>query len=358
VADDARVIEELRQLVDDHGGTAISAPGAGLTAIFTNASDGVGCAVAMQQKVVLHTTLQVGVELSIGDINDEEPVGRPLVQAALLCASAGPGQILAARSAAMVAGRQPGVAYLDIDPVASDQSGEPVDVVEVDWRRARARPVRVLLADDAVLIRQGIVRLLADEGFDVVGQVGDAQALVAMATDRRPDLVITDVRMPPAYALEGLEAALQLRRQYPGLGILILSQYLETRYAVELLGDGARGVGYLLKERISAVEEFVSAALRVADGGTAIDPEMVALLMTRSGRHGGLARLSVRENEILSSMAEGLSNAAIARRLTLGIRTVESHVGNIFTKLDLLPDLDDDRRVLAVIQHLRGISTR
>jgi len=169
-----------------------------------------------------------------------------------------------------------------------------------------------------------------------------------------PDVLITDVRMPPTFTLEGLRAALELRVRSPQIAVLVLSQHLETRYAVELLGEGASGVGYLLKERVTAVDEFISAVRRVASGGTAIDPEMVSLLIGRSQRDRGLSDLSPREEEILSLMAQGLSNSGIARRLTLGIRTVESHVSSIFTKLGLFPQADDERRVLAVIQNLRG----
>ncbi len=166
-------------------------------------------------------------------------------------------------------------------------------------------------------------------------------------------MLITDVRMPPTFTLEGLRAALGFGRS-PQIAVLVMSQHLETRYAIELLGEGASGVGYMLKARVTAVGEFISAVRGVAAGGTAIDPEMVALLMGRSRRNQGLVDLSPREEEILSLMAQGLSNAGIARRLTLGIRTVESHVSSIFTKLGLIPQADDERRVLAVIRKLRN----
>jgi DNA-binding NarL/FixJ family response regulator len=161
-------------------------------------------------------------------------------------------------------------------------------------------------------------------------------------------------RQPPTFTLEGLRAALDIRSRSPQRAVLVLSQHLETRYAIELLGEGASGVGYLLKERVTAVADFIAAVRRVADGGTAIDPDMVALLIQRSRRGRELSELSPREEEVLSLMAQGLSNAGIARRLTLGVRTVESHVSSIFTKLGLLPEANDERRVLAVIQKLRG----
>jgi DNA-binding NarL/FixJ family response regulator len=230
----------------------------------------------------------------------------------------------------------------------------PVEVDEIIWPRAASRPLRALLADDAVLIRQGVANLLEGARIAVVGQAGDAAAIVEMAAALAPDVLITDVRMPPTFTLEGLRAAIELRARSPQIAVLVLSQHLETRYAVELLGEGASGVGYLLKERVTAVEEFISAVRRVARGGTAIDPEMVSLLIGRSQRDRVLTDLSQREEEILALMAQGLSNSGIARRLTLGIRTVESHVSSIFTKLGLIPQADDERRVLAVLQKLRS----
>jgi DNA-binding NarL/FixJ family response regulator len=218
-----------------------------------------------------------------------------------------------------------------------------------DWRQ-----LRVLLADDSVLVREGIARLVQEEGFDVVGQTGSADELAEMVADLRPDLVVTDVRMPPTFTLEGLRAAIQLRARFPGQAVLVLSQQIQTRYAIDLLGHGARGVGYLLKDRVTSIATFIDALGRVAAGGTAIDEEVVAALMGRSRRLGGLEALTSREREVLSLMAEGMSNPAITRRLHLSSRTVESHVGRIFGKLGLLPDLDDERRVLAVIHHLQG----
>jgi DNA-binding NarL/FixJ family response regulator len=216
------------------------------------------------------------------------------------------------------------------------------------------RQLRLLLADDSVLVREGIARLVQEEGFDVVGQTGTADELEDMVADLHPDLVVTDVRMPPTFMLEGLRAAIQLRARFPGQAVLVLSQQIQTTYAIDLLGHGARGVGYLLKDRVTSIAIFIDALSRVAAGGTAIDEEVVAALMGRSRRLGGLEVLTSREREVLSLMAEGMSNPAITRRLHLSSRTVESHVGRIFGKLGLLPDLDDERRVLAVIHHLQG----
>lgn len=215
-------------------------------------------------------------------------------------------------------------------------------------------PLRVLLADDAVLVRAGIARLIEDEGFEVVAQTDSARDLPRLVASLRPDLVVTDVRMPPEFTFEGLRAAVDLRRTFPGQPVLVLSQHIQTRYAVDLLGQGARGVGYLLKERVTSIDTFMESLRRVAGGGTAIDAEVVAALMGRSTRTGGLDALTSREREVLSLMAEGLSNTAVTRRLHLSTRTVESHVGRIFGKLGLMPGLDEERRVLAVIHHLNG----
>ena len=212
--------------------------------------------------------------------------------------------------------------------------------------------VRVILADDAVLLREGVARLLAEEGFDVVAQVGDAPALLEQVESKRPDVVVVDIRMPPTFTVEGLQAAHEIRRLYPDVGVLVLSQHLESRYVVELLRDG-RGVGYLLKERVGDVHDFAESVRRVAEGGSAIDPEVVGRLLGRPRRRNPLETLSAREREVLALMAEGRSNQAITARLFLNAKTVESHVRNVFTKLGLLQEPDDHRRVLAVLAYLQ-----
>lgn len=343
-----------------HGGTATPTTG-GMVTSFASPSAALACAGQIQ------TTLAGGgggppprsvkVGLSIGEVEADGAVlrGRAVEEALRLCSLAQAGQILATRTVRLVAGPDRSIDHVGAaQPVDLGGPGGPVDVDVINWGAPTTRPVRVVLADDAVLIREGLARLLSDEGLVVVGQTDDASQLLALVGAEEPDVVITDVRMPPSFTLEGIEAALQLRRRSPQVGVLVLSQYMETRYAVDLLGKGARGVGYLLKERVTAVVDFVAAVQRVAGGGTAIDPEMVAALIERSRRTGGLDLLSSRQTEVLSCMAEGLSNTGIARRLVLGGRTVESHVGAIFTKLGLLGDPEDDRRVLAVIQYLRG----
>jgi DNA-binding NarL/FixJ family response regulator len=211
--------------------------------------------------------------------------------------------------------------------------------------------VHVVIAEDSVLLRAGIQRLLADEDIDVVAAVEDGEGLLVAVSEHRPDLAIVDVRMPPTFTDEGLRAALAAREQLPGLPVLVLSQYVEERYAVELLAGGAGGVGYLLKERVANVAEFVDAVHRVAGGGTCIDQEVIAQLMAR-GRRNPIDVLTPREREVLGLMAQGLSNVAIAKSLTVSDGAVEKHVGNIFSKLGLEPSAEEHRRVRAVLTFL------
>ncbi len=212
--------------------------------------------------------------------------------------------------------------------------------------------MRVVIAEDSVLLREGISRLLAEYGHDVVAAEGDASRLLAVVVEHRPDLVIVDVRMPPTHTDEGLRAAVELRSVRPATPVLVLSQYVEERYATELLALGTVGVGYLLKERVADVREFIEAAQRVADGGTALDPEVVAQLFARSRRRDPLDALSPREREVLSLMAQGLSNVAIATALVVSGGAVEKHISSIFTKLDLPPSEHEHRRVLAVLRYV------
>jgi DNA-binding NarL/FixJ family response regulator len=211
--------------------------------------------------------------------------------------------------------------------------------------------VRVLIAEDGVLLREGLARVLADEGHQVVAAMGDALDLVETVARERPDACIVDVRMPPTFSDEGLRAAIEIRSRWPGAPVLVLSQYVEERYATELLSGDTRGVGYLLKQRVADVRDFLDALDRVAAGGTALDPEVVAQLLARARRHPH-DELTPRETEVLALMAEGLSNAGIARRLVVTEGAVEKHVTSIFAKLGLEPAETDHRRVLAVLRHL------
>jgi DNA-binding NarL/FixJ family response regulator len=213
--------------------------------------------------------------------------------------------------------------------------------------------MRLVLADDAVLLREGLVRLLTEQGHDVVAVVGDGPSLIAAAAEHRPDVSIVDVRMPPTHTDEGLRAAVRIRADRPGAPVLVLSQYVEVSYADDLLADRRGAVGYLLKDRVAAIAEFLDALDRVAAGGTVLDPEVVAQLLVRRKAHDPLQSLTAREREVLGLMAEGRSNTAIARHLVVSEGAVEKHVRNIFTKLDLPPDEDINRRVLAVLAFLR-----
>ena len=212
--------------------------------------------------------------------------------------------------------------------------------------------MRVVIAEDLALLRDGLTRLLRDNGFDVVGAVRDGDALVAAVESERPDIAIVDIRLPPSFRDEGVRAALELRERAPDTAILVVSQYVELTYATELLSDRRGGVGYLLKDRIMDVAEFVDAVRRVAQGGTALDPEVVAQLFS-ARRRGPLERLTPRELEVLGLMAEGRSNAAIAEALVLTVGAVEKHVANILMKLRLPPSESDHRRVLAVLAYLQ-----
>jgi DNA-binding NarL/FixJ family response regulator len=213
--------------------------------------------------------------------------------------------------------------------------------------------MKVVVADDSVLLREGTARVLAEHGFDVVGQAGDADELLLKVRSYTPDVAIVDIRMPPTHTNEGLVAAKEIRRLHPGVGVLVLSQYVETDYATELLAEDAAGVGYLLKDRVADIAEFVAAVRRVAEGGSALDPSIVSRLLGRNRRDNPIDTLTPREREVLELMAEGLSNAAIAARLVVTERAIEKHVTSIFGKLRLPPDADAHRRVLAVVAFLR-----
>jgi DNA-binding NarL/FixJ family response regulator len=213
--------------------------------------------------------------------------------------------------------------------------------------------MRIVIAEDAAVIRAGLAEVLADRGHEVVAAVGDAAALKAAVAEHDPDVAVVDVRMPPDHTDEGLRAAIEIRRDHPGVGILVFSQYVETRYIADLLRSRSGGVGYLLKDRVANVGEFVDAIARVAVGGTALDPEVVTGLLNAS-RDSALSALTGRERDVLAAMAEGRSNSAIAERFFVSERAVEKHVSNIFSKLGLPPSDSDHRRVLAVLAYLEA----
>ena len=212
--------------------------------------------------------------------------------------------------------------------------------------------MRIVIAEDAAVIRAGLAEILADRGHQVVAAVGDADSLLAAVAGHQPDVAIVDVRMPPGHTDEGLRAAITLRRDYPNVGILVFSQYVETRYAADLLRMSPGGVGYLLKDRVANVAEFTDAIARIAAGGTALDPEVVSGLLNATRHASALAALTAREHDVLALMAEGRSNSAIAGRFGVSERAVEKHISNIFSKLGLPPSDSDHRRVLAVLAYL------
>jgi DNA-binding NarL/FixJ family response regulator len=219
---------------------------------------------------------------------------------------------------------------------------------------AAEAPLKVVVAEDSVLLREGLCRLLEDSGFEVAGQAGDAEDLMRKVGAHKPDVAIVDVRMPPTHTDEGLRAAAEIRDKHPDTGVLVLSQYIEEAYAMELLSSNAEGVGYLLKDRVADLERFIDAVRRVGEGGSALDPEVVSRLLGRRRQEDPLAEISPREREVLALMAEGRSNHAIANELVVTERAVEKHVTSIFDKLGLPATTDSHRRVLAVLAFLRS----
>jgi DNA-binding NarL/FixJ family response regulator len=214
--------------------------------------------------------------------------------------------------------------------------------------------MRLMLADDSLLFREGLARLLAESGFEIAGLTADGDTLVSLVDADPPDVAVVDIRMPPTRTDEGLAVARRIKTEHPSTGVLVLSHHVEAHYALALLGDRPRGAGYLLKDRVDDLEDFAGAVRRVGEGDVVVDPDVVALLVRRSREHDPLEELTEREREVLSQMAEGRTNQAISARLFLTPRTVESHVRSIFLKLGLLPAPDDHRRVLAVLSYLRA----
>ena len=214
--------------------------------------------------------------------------------------------------------------------------------------------MRLIVADDSLLFREGLVRVLADAGFEIVGQTGDTESILQLVSDREPDVVIVDIRMPPTQTIEGLVAAERIRALHPTVGVVLLSHHVETHHATRLLAAGAGGIGYLLKDRVVDLEQFVEAVRRVAAGGTAIDPQVVSLLLGRRRADNALNELTHREREVLRLMAEGLSNASICTSIGVSSKTLEAHVRTIYQKLHLEPDKSENRRVMAVLSYLQA----
>jgi DNA-binding NarL/FixJ family response regulator/class 3 adenylate cyclase len=358
----------LRDVVARHGGSEVDTAGDGNFIAFPTARDGVAAAVDAQRAMADHpwpaeAVVRVRMALHTGEprLAEQGYHGLGVHLAARLCQSGRGGQILLSEATrAVIADDMPaGVSVVSLGEWALKDFERPQPVYEVVAAGVPDAPagpaaLRVVLAEDSVLLREGIARLLESEGFDVVGQVDNADDLVRRVGFAKPDVAIVDIRMPPTHTDEGLQAARRIRERHPGVGVLVLSQYVEAEYATGLLSEQAEGTGYLLKDRVANVADFTDAVRRVAGGGSALDPAVVAQLVGRRRADDPLAELTAREREVLELMAEGLSNHGIAARLVVTERAVEKHVTNIFAKLGLSATPQDHRRVRAVLTLLQG----
>jgi DNA-binding NarL/FixJ family response regulator/class 3 adenylate cyclase len=351
----------VREIVERHGGRVAKTMGDGAMALFGSSYGAVQAAIALQQHAdraqpgCLRVGCNVGEVIEVDDDGTEDVFGSSVVLAHRICAHAEPGQILVAAIVRMLLGSRHDVTFEALGSIMLKGFDDAVELHAIPWMPLpETAPCRVVVADDATLVRSGVVRLLADEGFDVVGEAGDGDALLALVDAQVPDLVVTDIRMPPTQTDEGLRAAAEIRERHPNVAVLVLSQHVEGRAAAALLDDRAAGVGYLLKERVGELDDFVTACRTVAAGGRVVDP-LVAEQLVRAGRAGDpIERLTEREREVLSLMAQGRSNGAIASELAMSPKTVESHVRSIFSKLDLAENQDEHRRVAAVVHWLQA----
>ena len=373
----------VREAFEPLGGHEIDCRGDEFFIAFASTRDALRAAVEAQRALSAHewpsaAPLRVRMGVHTGEPTPAEGgyVGIDVHRAARICAAGHGGQVLVSQATRDLAPEDEGFEFRDLGehPLKGIPRPERLHQVVVpglqdefgplrlaDGEAPAAEPehaggprLRVVLAEDSVLLREGIARLLADSGFEIVGQSANADDLLLKVRSYSPDVVITDIRMPPTQTDEGLRAAQQIRAEHPGVGVLVLSQYVEPTYAMELLAESAEGVGYLLKDRVADVDEFVAAVRRVAEGGSALDPALVTQLVGRRRREDPLDALTPREREVLELMAEGRSNQGIAQRMVVTERAVEKHVTSIFNKLRLPPASDDHRRVLAVLAFLRG----
>jgi DNA-binding NarL/FixJ family response regulator len=362
----AGALEQHRQVVRGavraHGGEEVDCRGDEFSIAFGDAQAAVAAAAAMQEGLTGDLRIRVGVHTGEPLRIEGGFVGIDVHRAARICAAGHGGQVLLSQATAeALAGGTPLrdlgnhlLRGLDV-PERIFQLGDaefPALRADAAEEGLGAR-TRIVLAEDSVLLREGIARLLEDAGFEIVGQAGNPDELMLKVRSYSPDVAIVDIRMPPTFTDEGLKAAQEIREKHPGTGVLVLSQYVESGYALELLQGNAEGVGYLLKDRISDVKEFAAAVKRVAEGGSALDSEVVSRLVGRRRGDDPLSQLTPREREVLQLMAEGRSNQAIADRLVVTLRAVEKHVTSIFGKLRLPADEHDHRRVLAVLTYLR-----
>jgi DNA-binding NarL/FixJ family response regulator/class 3 adenylate cyclase len=360
----------LRRAIVSHGGHEVDAVGDEVLAAFGQAPPAVDAALEAQRTMRDTTwphdvTVRVRVGLHTGEpsFSEEGYTGLDIVRAARIAQAGHGGQIVAS---APTLEAVPGTAARDLGEHLIEGLREPERIYQVladdlarDFPPLRntsstlGQAMKVVIADDSVLLREGIVRLLSETGFDVVAQSGNAEDLIRHVAMHKPDVAVVDIRMPPTQTDEGLRAAAEIRERFPGTGVLVLSQYVESGYAMELLSESAEGVGYLLKDRVSDVEQFASGVRRVAEGGSVLDPDVVSQLLGRRRRDDPLEQLTPREREVLGLMAEGRSNQAIADQLFVTLRAVEKHVTSIFSKLNLPASTADHRRVLAVLAAIR-----
>ena len=353
---------QVRAAVTAHAGEEIDCRGDEFSVAFADVREAVAAAEEIQAAHTASIRVRIGIHTGEPLRVEGAYVGVDVHRAARICSAGHGGQVLLSGAAAEL---------LDGDVVVRDLGEHHLRGLEQPERihqlgedefpplRADAAEdgigarTRVVVADDAVLLREGVARLLEDAGFEIVGQAGNADELLLKVRSYKPDIAIVDIKMPPTHTDEGLRAAQEIREQHPETGVLVLSQYVESGYALELLQGNADGVGYLLKDRVSDVEEFTAAVKRVAEGGSALDSEVVSRLVGRRRGEDPVSQLTPREREVLELMAEGRSNQAIADRLFVTPRAVEKHVTSIFGKLRLPADESDHRRVLAVLKYLR-----
>jgi DNA-binding NarL/FixJ family response regulator/class 3 adenylate cyclase len=361
----------LREEIAANSGVEVDATGDELSAVFAEVQPALLAAVAGQERIRDHewpegmtVKVRMGLHTGVPQLGEEGYTGLDVIRASRIAAAGHGGQILLSSTAAPFVS---GVETKDLDTQRLQGLPDPERIHQVlseglprDFPPLRGTVSqlgdarRVVLADDSVLLREGVARLLEEAGFEVVAQSGTAEDLMRHVAMHKPDVAVVDIRMPPTHTDEGLRAAREIRELHPGVGVLLLSQYVEPGYAMALLETSAEGVGYLLKDRVSDLEQFGTAVRRVADGGSALDPAVVSELVGRKRRDDPLEQLTAREREVLELMAEGRSNQAIAERMFVTLRAVEKHVTSIFTKLGLPASTDDHRRVLAVLAFLRA----
>ena len=371
----AGLLADVRRLLRDeiaaNGGAEVDATGDEVSAVFQEVQPALSAALAGQERIRDHSwpdgvvvKVRMGLHTGVPHLGEEGYTGLDVIRASRIAAAGHGGQVLLSSTAAPfvtdVETRDLGTHRLQglPDPESIHQvlaEGLPRDFPPLRGTVSQLGDARrVVLADDSVLLREGVARLLEEAGFDVVAQSGTAEDLLRHVAMHKPDVAVVDIRMPPTHTDEGLRAAQEIREKQPGVGVMLLSQYVEPGYAMALLESSAEGVGSLLKDRVADLEQFGTAVRRVADGGSALDPAVVSELVGRKRRDDPLDQLTAREREVLELMAEGRSNQAIAERLFVTLRAVEKHVTSIFTKLGLPASTDDHRRVLAVLAYLRA----